>query len=117
MIAPEPLAAQLAPPEVVQDQLWLAMPVATGSVTGVPSAATGPVLLTTTVYVIVPPGVSVVTLAVFVTLICGTEATLTVLVHGAGVLPGVQMPPGGGVAVAVLSTDAGALFATVAVTV
>ena len=68
-------------------------------------------------YVIVPPGVSVVTSAVLVIVSCGTEATLAVAVHGAGVLPGVQMPPGGGSAVAVLSIEPGALAATIAVTV
>jgi hypothetical protein len=43
LIAPDPLAVQVAPPLAVQVHVWLAMPAATGSVTSVLSAATGPV--------------------------------------------------------------------------
>jgi len=50
-------------------------------------------------------------------LTCGTGGTVTMLLHGGGVLFGVHRPPGGGVAVAVFVTCAGGFALTVAVTV
>ena len=50
-------------------------------------------------------------------LICGTGGTVTVLLHGGGVLSGVHTPPSGGVAVAVFVTVAGGVAITIAVTV
>ena len=48
LIAPVPLAVgQTAPPDAVQVQLWLAIPVGSGSVTGVPFAGITPVFDTT----------------------------------------------------------------------
>jgi hypothetical protein len=44
--APVPLAVHVAPPLGAQVQVWLVMPVGIGSLTGVPSAAITPVLLT-----------------------------------------------------------------------
>ena len=82
-----------------------------------PAALTLPVLLATTVYTTVPLAVSVVVFAVFVTLTCGTGGTVTVLVHGGVVFPGVHTPPVGGVTDAVLTTLAGGVALTVAVTV
>ena len=93
-----------APPLAAQVQLWLAMPVGTGSDTTVPAALTLPVLLATIVYTIVPFGVSVVAVVLFCTLTCGTGGTVTMLSHGGVVFPGVHTPPGGGVAVAVFVT-------------
>jgi hypothetical protein len=49
LIAPVPLAVHVAPAFGVHVHVWLAMPAGTASVTVVPSAATAPVLLTTTV--------------------------------------------------------------------
>jgi hypothetical protein len=46
LIAPVPLAAHVAPPLAAHVQVWLAMPLGTGSLTGVLSAAMTPVLLT-----------------------------------------------------------------------
>jgi len=54
---------------------------------------------------------------VFVTLTCGTGGTVTVLLHGGGVLFGVHSPPLGGVTVAVFATVDGGVAMTVAVTV
>lgn len=54
---------------------------------------------------------------VFITLTCGTGGTVTVLLHGGGVLFGVHRPPLGGVTVAVFVTVAGGVAMTVAVTV
>ena len=93
------------------------MPVGVGSVTVVPAALTLPVLLATIVYTIVPFGVSVVAGVLFWILTCGTGGTVTVLLHGGGVLFGVHRPPLGGVAVAVFVTVAGGVEITVAVTV
>ena len=93
------------------------MPVGAGSVTVVPAALTLPVLLATIVYTIVPFGVSVVAGVLFWMLTCGTGGTVTVLLHGGGVLFGVHTPPLGGVAVAVFVTVAGGVEITVAVTV
>ena len=64
-----------------------------------------------------PPGVAAVVFAVFVIFTCGTGGTVTVLLHGGGVLFGVHKPPLGGVAVAVFATVAGGVAMTVAVTV
>ena len=50
-------------------------------------------------------------------LICGTGGTVTVLLHGGGVLFGVHTPPLGGVTVAVFVTVDGGVAITVAVTV
>ena len=50
-------------------------------------------------------------------LICGTGGTVTMLLHGGGVLLGVHRPPLGGVTVAVFVTVAGGVAITVAVTV
>ena len=50
-------------------------------------------------------------------LTCGTGGTVTVLVHGGGVLFGAHTPPLGGVAVAVFVTVAGGVAITVALTV
>src|SRR5438445_2491962 len=101
--SPLPLAfGHTAPPLAAQVQVWLAMPVGAGSATTVPAALTDPVLLATIVYTICPFGVSVVAGVLFWILICGTGGTVTVLLHGGGVLFGVHRPPLGGVAVAVL---------------
>jgi len=54
---------------------------------------------------------------VFVTLTCGTGGTVTVLLHGGGVLFGVHTPPLGGITVAVFVTVDGGVAITVAVTV
>jgi ABC-type transport system involved in cytochrome c biogenesis permease subunit len=59
----------------------------------------------------------VVAFVVFVMLTCGTGGTVTVLVHGGGVLFGKHRPPLGGVTVAVFVTVAGGVAITVAVTV
>ncbi len=115
-IAPVPAAVHVAPAFAVQVHDWLAMPLAIASFTLVPSAATDPLLLTTTVYVIVPFGVTVEVSAVFVILICGTGGTDAVAVHGAGVFVGVHTPAGG-VALAVLARFAGGLALTAAVIV
>jgi hypothetical protein len=116
--APVPEAfGHTAPPLAAQLQPWLAMPAAIGSATTVPAALTEPVLLTTIVYTTVPLGVAVVVFALFAMLTCGTGGTVTVLLHGGGVLFGVHTPPLGGVAVAVLVTVAGGVAMTVAVTV
>ena len=93
------------------------MPVGVGSVTTVPAALTLPVLLATMVYTIVPFGVSVVAGVLFWMLICGTGGTVTMLLHGGGVLFGVHRPPSGGVTVAVFVTVAGGVAMIVAVTV
>ena len=58
-IAPVPVAAHVAPAFGVQVQVWLAMPVGSDRSRWCRLAATDPVLLTTTVYVIVPFGVAV----------------------------------------------------------
>ena len=50
-------------------------------------------------------------------LTCGTDGTVTVLVHGGGTLFGVHRPPIGGVTVAVFVTEAGGAATIVAVTV
>ena len=49
LIAPVPLAAHVAPAFAAHVQVWLAMPVGIGSLTVVPFAATGPLLVTVTV--------------------------------------------------------------------
>ena len=49
--APVPLAVQVAPPAAAQLQLWAVMPAGIGSLTVVPSAATVPLFVTTTVSV------------------------------------------------------------------
>jgi hypothetical protein len=117
LIEPVPDAVvQAAPALAAQVHVWLAMPAAIGSSTGVPSAGTTPVFDTTTVYVIVPPGVTVVVFAVLLTPICGTGGRLAVAEHGAGVLAG-EHAPFCGVAVAVLLMFAGGVRLTVAVTV
>jgi len=92
------------------------MPLGTASLTLVPSAATDPLLLTTTVYVTVPFGVTVAVSAVLVMPICGTGGTDAVAVHGACVFVGVHRPSGG-VALAVLERFGGGLALTVAVIV
>jgi hypothetical protein len=117
LIAPVPLATHVAPAFAAHVHVCDAMPVGIGSSTVVPSAATGPVFVTVTVYVTVPPGVRLLVSAVFVMLICGLEVTFAVAVQGPGVLPGVQMPFEAGVAVTVLLTIAGGAASTVAVTV
>jgi hypothetical protein len=94
------------------------MPAGIGSSTVVPSAAEAPVFVTVTVYVTVPPGVSVDVSAVFVMLICGFDVTLAVAVHGPGVFAGVQTVVGStGETVTVLLTIAGGFGSTIAVTV
>jgi hypothetical protein len=116
--APVPLAfGQAAPPLAVQLQPWLAIPLGIGSATTVLAAFTVPVLLTTTVYTTVPPGVAVVVFALFAIFTCGTGGTVTMLLHGGGVFPGVHRLPVGGVPVAVFVTCAGGVALTIAVTV
>ena len=117
MIAPVPFGVvQVAPPLAAQVHVWLATPAGIGSATGVPFAATTPVFDTTIVYVIVPPGVTVVVSAVLLRPTCGTGGKLAVAEHGGGVLVGEQAPFGG-VAVAVLLMFGGGVVLTVAVTV
>ena len=62
-------------------------------------------------------GASAVAVVLLWMLTCGTGGTVTVLVHGGGVLFGVHRPPLGGVTVAVFVTVAGGAATTVAVTV
>ena len=112
---PEPVVHD-APPLGTQVHAWLAMPAGIGSSTGVPLASTTPVFDTTMVYVIVPPGVTVVVSAVLLIPICGTGGRLADAEHGAGVLAGAHAPFGG-VAVAVLLMFVGGVSLTVAVIV
>jgi hypothetical protein len=112
------LPVQTAPAFAAHVQLWLAMPAGIGSSTVVPSAAEAPVFVIVTVYVTVPPGVSVDVSAVFVMLICGFDVTFAVAVHGPGVFAGVQTVLGStGATVTVLLTIAGGFGSTIAVTV
>jgi len=91
------------------------MPAGSVSLTSVFVASALPAFVTVTVYVTVPPGISdPAASAVFVTLICGTAPPLVSASHGAGVLPGVHRPPGGGFAVATFVIVPGGLFAIVA---
>src|SRR5690242_2859905 len=90
-----------APPAAVHDQVAESMPFGNASRTSVLGAGTLPSLLTTIVYVTVPPGVSTPGgFAVLTTLTCGALGSTTVSSHGA-LLPSEQMPPPGGVVEAV----------------
>ncbi|MNT23719.1 hypothetical protein D3C71_2080270 [compost metagenome] len=60
---------------------------------------------------------SVLVPAVLVICTCGSGVLLAVAVHGGAVLPGAQVPPPEGVALAVLAMVAGGVLLTVAVTV
>src|SRR5229473_3294657 len=86
LMLPVPLVApQLAAGAHVQ--LALLMPAGSASVTVAPVTALGPALLTTMVYVTVPPGTAVVTPSVFVMLrsACGVRVSVSVVM----LLPGV----------------------------
>jgi hypothetical protein len=89
VIAPEPLALHVAPPVPAQVQVWLVtMPAGTGSLTATLLTATAPVLVTTTVYVTLPPGDSVpVTLDVLDTLMTPVGGLLTETAQELATLP------------------------------
>src|SRR5438874_2614511 len=100
---PVPLAVQLLPADAAHVQLALLMPAGSVSVTVAPVTALGPALLTTIVYVTVPPGVAVVTPSVLVMLRSASGARVSVSV--AELLAGVgSVTPAGAVTVAVLDT-------------
>ena len=101
-IEPLPAAGQLPPPAPTQVQVIEAIPAGIVSVTVAPVTLDGPVLVTTTVYVVDWPGTAVVVPSVLVMVrsVCGVTVVRSVAVLLAGV--GSVTPPGS-VTVAVLA--------------
>src|SRR3569623_164988 len=117
-MAPVPFACgHTAPFAAAQVQLNAVIPGGSVSLISVPPAGATPVLVTTTVNVIVPLGVMVVDVVVFWICMRGGWLIVTDAVHGGVVLFGKHTPFTEGVSLAVFVTAAGGAAATIAVIV